>query len=119
MKQLRQPLRGLRIEIFDHDLAVGVHQLPHELADGLPAQVHASAVQLCELGFRSPVSSRSGDGPGECSFFLRRSASVVLSGAGFGTSMTLPSLSAIVARTQGQSTNQHAWSACPEPSLLA
>jgi len=61
------PLHRCEVEALDHDLAVGVHQSPRELVDGLPAQVHASSVQLCELGFRSLVALRVRDAPGELS----------------------------------------------------
>ena len=54
---------GGEIEIFDHDLAVGVHQPTRELVVGLQAQVDAPAIEMGELGFRRPMTARSGDAP--------------------------------------------------------
>jgi hypothetical protein len=39
------------VEIFDHDLALGVHQLPHELADGLPARCTHRRSSSASLAF--------------------------------------------------------------------
>jgi hypothetical protein len=39
------------VEVFDHDLALGVHQLPHELVDGLPARCTHRRSSSASLAF--------------------------------------------------------------------
>ena len=55
-----RPHRGLR-----HDVAVGARQLRGELVGSFPPQMHAPAIQPGQLGFRCPVTARSGDTAGK------------------------------------------------------
>jgi hypothetical protein len=46
------PLHCCEVEVLDHDLTVGVHQLSRELMDGLAAQIHtALRSNLASLAF--------------------------------------------------------------------